>query len=66
MLVLKRKRGETFLIGGTICITVCGFRGSTVLLGISAPREIPILRAELSSDPSGSVQPEGQQTATED
>jgi len=47
MLVISRKTGETFLIGENIEITVLEVAGDKVRLGISAPREIRIIRKEL-------------------
>lgn len=47
MLVLTRKEEEIILIGDDIKIMVLGICGSQVRLGITAPREIPIHRAEI-------------------
>lgn len=47
MLVLSRRAGETIQIGGGIRVTVLGVRGKGVRLGIWAPREVPVRRAEL-------------------
>ena len=44
MFLLKRKIGQSILINGNIRITVCGFKGSRVLLGVTAPSEIRIIR----------------------
>lgn len=51
MLVLTRKLMEKLYIGGDICITVVRLEGSQVRLGIEAPREIPVVRAELKRHP---------------
>ncbi len=48
MLVLVRKRDESIVIGGDIIVTVLGVEGDRVKLGIKAPREVSILRQELS------------------
>ena len=48
MLVLSRKAGEAICIGAGISITVLCVRGKGVSLGISAPREVPVKRTELS------------------
>jgi carbon storage regulator len=48
MLVLSRKNGESIVIDGTITVTVLAFTGNVVRLGIEAPKEISILRSELS------------------
>jgi carbon storage regulator len=47
MLVLSRKPGERICIGSHITIQVLDVQGSQVRIGISAPRDIPILRSEL-------------------
>jgi carbon storage regulator len=48
MLVLSRKTGERIQIGGGIELEVLAVQGSRVKLGITCPREIPVVRAELS------------------
>lgn len=47
MLVLRRKVGETLLIGDDIELVVLGVEGDRVKLGIQAPKEIEIIRKEL-------------------
>jgi carbon storage regulator len=47
MLVLARRTGETFRIGENIEITVVEVQGDKVRIGITAPREIRVLRGEL-------------------
>ncbi|MEX1230236.1 MAG: carbon storage regulator CsrA [Planctomycetaceae bacterium] len=47
MLVLTRKPGETIIIGNDIELTVVEIRGNRIRLGIKAPLETPIQRAEL-------------------
>jgi carbon storage regulator len=47
MLVLTRKLMEKLFIGDDICVTVVRLEGSQVRLGIEAPREVSIVRAEL-------------------
>ena len=47
MLVLTRKLMEKLYIGDAICVTVVRLEGGQVRLGIEAPREIPVVRAEL-------------------
>ena len=47
MLVLSRKLGEKVRIGDRIVVTVLKVQGSTVRLGIEAPAEVRVLRAEL-------------------
>lgn len=48
MLVLSRKTDESIRIGNDIEVTVVSVRGNRVKLAISAPKEIPIQRSELS------------------
>ena len=47
MLVLSRKPGQAILFGDDIEISIVEVRGDTVRIGISAPRNITILRQEL-------------------
>ena len=47
MLVLSRKQNEQILIDGQIEIEVLSIKGNTVRLGISAPRDVKVLRGEL-------------------
>jgi len=48
MLVITRKAGEAFYIGSDVCVTVEDIRGDKIRISINAPREITILRKELS------------------
>ena len=52
MLVLTRKAREKVYIGSDICITVVRLDGGQVRLGIEAPRQVPVVRAELVHGPS--------------
>ena len=47
MLVLTRKLMEKLYIGDNVCVTVVRLEGGQVRLGIEAPREISVVRAEL-------------------
>ena len=47
MLVLTRRIDETIIINDNIIITVLGIEGDKVKIGITAPREVPVLRQEL-------------------
>ncbi|WP_018084736.1 carbon storage regulator CsrA [Desulfurispora thermophila] len=47
MLVLSRKKNQTIYIGPDIKLTVVEISGDTVKLGITAPRQVDILRAEV-------------------
>ena len=48
MLILRRKKNESLLIGDNIRITVIDCGGDGVRLVIDAPKQISILREELS------------------
>ncbi len=50
MLVLTRKLMEKLFIGDDICVTVVRLDGGQVRLGIEAPREVAVVRAELLGD----------------
>ena len=50
MLVLTRKLMEKLFIGDDICVTVVRLEGGQVRLGIDAPREVAVVRAELVPD----------------
>lgn len=47
MLVLSRRKGESIVIQDHIEITVLEVEGDVIKIGISAPRDIEILRKEL-------------------
>jgi carbon storage regulator len=53
MLVLTRKLMEKLFIGDDICVTVVRLEGGQVRLGIDAPREVAVVRAELIGERSG-------------
>lgn len=48
MLVLSRKPGEKILIGENVTITIVRIGPNTVRLGIDAPRDMNIVRDELT------------------
>lgn len=50
MLVLSRKLDESIQIGDDISVKVLGVSGQQVRLGIDAPREVQIDRAELRAE----------------
>lgn len=47
MLVITRKKGESILIGDNIEITISKIDDGSVKLGVSAPKDISILRKEI-------------------
>lgn len=47
MLVLKRKLGETIMLGDEIEVQVLAIEGETVKLGFTAPTHVQILRKEI-------------------
>ena len=47
MLVLSRKSGERVLVGEDIEVIVLEVEGDRVKLGFTAPRYVPICRAEI-------------------
>jgi carbon storage regulator len=50
MLVLSRKVGEQICIGGGIVVHVKRIKSDRVSLGIDAPRQLPVMRGELSNE----------------
>ena len=48
MLVLSRKINEVICIGDNIEVQVLQIKGGTVRLGITAPREISVVRSEIT------------------
>lgn len=51
MLVLKRKSGQTILVG-EIEIQIVAVKGGNVRVGVTAPKDTPIARGELVDRPS--------------
>ncbi|QEW07549.1 carbon storage regulator [Nitrincola iocasae] len=47
MLVLTRNIGQSLKLGDDICLTVTCINGGQVRFGITAPKEINIVRSEL-------------------
>ena len=50
MLVLGRKVGESIVIDGGIVITIMEIKGERVRVGVHAPRDVTVLRAEVQDD----------------
>ncbi len=47
MLVLKRKEGQSIIIGQKIVVKVVEIEGRSVKIGIEAPKDVNIVREEL-------------------
>ncbi|PLT35705.1 carbon storage regulator CsrA [Bacillus sp. V5-8f] len=60
MLVLTRKNGESIKIGEDIEITIISAKNDQVKIGISAPRDIEIVRKELFEE----IQAENQEASS--
>lgn len=50
MLVLSRKSREAIQIGDDVTITILRLKGNSVRIGIEAPREVRVVRSELSTE----------------
>ena len=55
MLTVSRKPMERILIGNDVCVTIVAVRGQVVRVSIEAPREVPIVRAEIAAGRSWPV-----------
>ena len=49
MLILRRRAGESYLIGEGVKVTVIATKDKEVQLAIDAPKEVAVLRAELAN-----------------
>ena len=47
MLVLSRRPGEEIIINGNIRVTVVSVKGDRIRIGIDAPSDVPVDRAEI-------------------
>ena len=47
MLVIRRRAGESFMIGDNMEVEILEIEGSQVKIGIRAPREVPVVRKEI-------------------
>lgn len=47
MLVLSRRAGESIVIGNDVVITILEVRGGQIRLGVDAPRNLAVHRAEI-------------------
>ncbi|HEX3872472.1 MAG TPA: carbon storage regulator [Pirellulales bacterium] len=57
MLVLTRKIQQQIQIGDSIRITILQVKGNTVRVGIEAPRDVRVMRAELNVEVPASAEP---------
>lgn len=48
MLVIRRRAGESLLIGSNVEVEILEVESGQVKIGIRAPREVPVLRREIS------------------
>jgi carbon storage regulator len=55
MLVLSRRAGQALRIGQSVEVTIVRIEGDRVVLGIAAPREVAVVRAELVAEVSDEV-----------
>ena len=55
MLVLSRKSGERVLVAEDIEVVVLAIEGKRVKLGFTAPRYVPIIRAEIHQELADSL-----------
>lgn len=55
MLVLSRGATEQIFIGGHVVVTVLEIRGNKVRIGIAAPKEVSVVRAELQDAAPGPI-----------
>jgi len=47
MLIITRKPGEKIMLGDDVTVEVIEVSGSTVRIGIAAPRSVPVYREEI-------------------
>ena len=47
MLILTRRIGETLMIGDNVTVTVLGVKGNQVRIGVNAPKDVAVHRAEI-------------------
>jgi len=48
MLLIRRHAGQSIRIGADVEITIAELTPTRVTIGINAPREVPVVRAELT------------------
>ena len=55
MLVLTRRIGESIQIGKTIEIHILSVEGNQIRIGVDAPKDVLVLRSELSAQGESSL-----------
>jgi carbon storage regulator len=60
MLTLSRKVGEAIQIGPDIRVVLLSVARGKVRLGIDAPRQVPVFREELLTQPTSLPVPQGE------
>jgi carbon storage regulator CsrA len=66
MLVLTRKLQQQIKIGEQITVTILKVKGNTVRVGISAPREVRVVRGELPKEAAATETIEVEGTVVEE
>src|SRR5262249_47660841 len=66
MLVLSRKQQQQIKIGDHITVTIVKVKGNTVRVGIEAPRNVRVIRAELPKEGSETETPAATAEVTSD
>lgn len=57
MLVLSRKHNETIQIGDDVFITMVRIGPNSCRIGITAPKDVKIIRTELNQKPTNQQEP---------
>ena len=52
MLVISRRIGESFVIGENLVATVVDITGDKVVLGVEAPKDVPVERLAAQAGPN--------------
>lgn len=64
MLVLSRKESEDIIINNNIAVTIIEMRGNKARIGIKAPKNIPIYRAEIDDNEKRRVRQKANQAGS--
>ena len=60
MLILTRRVGETLMVGDEVTVTVLGVKGNQVRIGVNAPKEVAVHRAEIYQRIQHEKSPDGE------